>query len=229
MLVCAAVSTTLAGRLGDVYGLRPVLLAVLAILSAGIALAAVATSIQMLAVGQAMQGIGMGSVPLSVAILRSMFPPSRVTVAVGVFVGASAIGSVLGFVLPGYVLDASVLPVALPASRSWRSVLSTFVAWMCLPSTRQRREAARRLARSRGAVARLDRAPVRGDAFARLGLVVRQDSGPVRARAGHSVRMGVPRGTHTRAADRGRPAAAEKRLGDRSHQPHHRVRNSSPA
>ena len=136
MLVCAAVSTTLAGRLGDVYGTRPVLLAVLAILCAGIALAAFATSIQMLSLGQAMQGVGMGSVPLSVAILRSMFPPARVTVAVGVFVGASAVGSVLGFVLPGYVLDA--------LSYRWLFLLplvvilaSTLIAWMCLPSTRR--------------------------------------------------------------------------------------------
>jgi bile acid-coenzyme A ligase len=134
MLVCAAVSTTLAGRLGDVYGLRPVLLAVLAILSAGIALAATATSIQVLAVGQAMQGIGLGSAPLSVAILRRMFPPSRVTVAIGVFVGTSAIGSVLGFVLPGYVLDV--------LSYRWlfllpfiAIVVSTLAAWMCLPTT----------------------------------------------------------------------------------------------
>jgi predicted MFS family arabinose efflux permease len=136
MLICAAVSTTLAGRLGDVYGLRPVLLAVLVILSGGIALAAAATSIQVLAVGQAMQGIGLGLAPLSVAILRRMFPPSRVSMAIGVFVGTSAVGNVLGFVLPGYVLD----------SRSYRwlfllplvaIVLSTFVAWMCLPTTQK--------------------------------------------------------------------------------------------
>lgn len=132
MLVCAAVSTTLAGRLGDVYGLRPVLLAVLAILAAGIALAALATSLQVLAIGQAMQGIGMGSAPLSVAILRTMFPPSRVAVAIGIFVGASAIGNALGFILPGYVLDALsyrwlfLLPLV-------AIVVSTVIAGMCLP------------------------------------------------------------------------------------------------
>ncbi|MEO3828865.1 MFS transporter [Actinomadura sp. B10D3] len=134
MLVCAAVSTTLAGRLGDVYGLRPVLLAVLAVLSAGIALAAAATSIQVLALGQALQGVGMGSVPLSVAILRGMFPPSRVTSAIGIFVSASAVGSVLGFVLPGHVLDVLsyrwlfLLPL-------FTIVLATLVAWRCLPAT----------------------------------------------------------------------------------------------
>ncbi|CNG63791.1 arabinose efflux permease family protein [Mycobacterium tuberculosis] len=141
MLVCAAVSTTLAGRLGDVYGVRLVLLAVLGIMSAGIALAAAATSIRMLAIGQALQGIGMGMAPLSVAILRSMFPPRRVTLVIGVFVGASAIGNALGFVLPGYVLDGLsyrwifLLPLIV-------IVVSTLAAWVCLPSvstgTRQR-------------------------------------------------------------------------------------------
>ncbi|MFG2250974.1 MFS transporter, partial [Spirillospora sp. NPDC048823] len=141
MLVCAAVSTTLAGRLGDVYGARPVLLAVLGIMVAGIALAAAATSIQMLAAGQALQGIGMGMAPLSVAILRGMFPPTRVTMAIGVFVGGSAIGNALGFVLPGFVLDRLsyrwlfLLPLIV-------IVVSTLVAWVCLPAvskgTRQR-------------------------------------------------------------------------------------------
>lgn len=134
MLVCAAISSTLAGRLGDVYGLRRVLLVVLLILCAGIALAAAAPSIGVLALGQAMQGIGMGSVPLSVAILRRMCPPDRVTGIIGVFVGGSAVGNVLGFVLPGYVLDGLsyrwlfLLPLA-------AIVVSTLVAWMCLPPT----------------------------------------------------------------------------------------------
>lgn len=134
MLVCAAISSTLAGRLGDVYGLRRVLMAVLVILCAGIALAAAATNIAILALGQAMQGIGMGSVPLSVAILRRMCPPNRVTGIIGVFVGGSAVGNVLGFVLPGYVLDGLsfrwlfLLPLA-------AIVVSTLVAWVCLPAT----------------------------------------------------------------------------------------------
>ncbi|MEV0431030.1 MFS transporter [Micromonospora sp. NPDC050495] len=137
MLICAAVSTTLAGRLGDLFGLRPVLLTVLSILCTGVALAAVATSIELLAVGQAMQGLGMGSIPLSVAILRNMFPQSRISMAIGIYVGASAIGNAVGFILPGYVLRTLSygwlfwLPLVVIG-------LSTLVAWSCLPSGSRR-------------------------------------------------------------------------------------------
>jgi MFS family permease len=79
----------------------------------------------------------MGSIPLSVAILRNMFSQSRVSMAIGIYVGASAIGNALGFILPGYVLHVLSygwlfwLPLAVIG-------LSTLIAWSCLPSGSRR-------------------------------------------------------------------------------------------
>lgn len=92
----AAVATPLAGRLGDRIGRRRVLLWSLMAFVLGSAICAVASSLGMLIAGRAVQGLGAGTVPLALALVRDHVEPERVSRAVGLLVGAAGAGSVLG-------------------------------------------------------------------------------------------------------------------------------------
>jgi predicted MFS family arabinose efflux permease len=69
-LLAAAVATPVLGRLGDVWGERPVALGVLAAMSAGTLLALVTTSLPLLLVARVLQGASYGLFPLAISVLR---------------------------------------------------------------------------------------------------------------------------------------------------------------
>lgn len=104
LLLAGAVSAPVIGRLADVRDRRAVLLGVFAVICAGIACAGLATSIAVLAVGQALQGVGLGLVPLAVGILRDTEPPEKLRTANGVLVGSMAVASAAGVLLAGPLL-----------------------------------------------------------------------------------------------------------------------------
>ncbi|WP_281690449.1 MFS transporter [Pseudonocardia thermophila] len=106
LLLAAAVTTPLVGRLAEVRDKRSVLFVVLLIVSLGTLVAGAATSVTVLAVGQVLQGVGLGLVPLSLGIIRDTQPPARVKSGNGLVVGASAVGSAVGFVVAGPLLEA---------------------------------------------------------------------------------------------------------------------------
>ncbi len=70
-LLAAAVITPIAGRLGDMYGKRRIVLALLATLVVGSAIAAL-DGPPGLVVGRALQGAVTGVVPLGISILRDV-------------------------------------------------------------------------------------------------------------------------------------------------------------
>ena len=100
-LLAAAVLTPLLGRLGDVYGRRPVLLAILVVVAAGSLLAAVTTSLPLLIVARVLQGAAFGLFPLAIAVLRDALPPQRLTGAMAMVSGTLGIGGGIGLVLTG--------------------------------------------------------------------------------------------------------------------------------
>ncbi|HYX75639.1 MAG TPA: MFS transporter, partial [Gaiellaceae bacterium] len=74
-LLSASVITPIAGRLGDMYGKKRVMVAVLIVLALGTALAGLASSIGVMIVARVIQGAGGAVFPLSFAIIRDEFPP----------------------------------------------------------------------------------------------------------------------------------------------------------
>jgi MFS family permease len=70
-LLAAAVITPIAGRLGDMYGKRRIVLVLLATLVVGSVIAAVSTGLIWLIVGRALQGAVTGVIPLGISILRT--------------------------------------------------------------------------------------------------------------------------------------------------------------
>ncbi|MGE0387298.1 MAG: MFS transporter [Gammaproteobacteria bacterium] len=104
MLVSAS-AAALGGRLGDLYGRRRVLLAALACAAAGSTLSAVATSLPGVIAGRSLQGVAACVLPLCIGLAREFMPIGRVPLVVGVIAAAAAIGSGLGQIGGGFIVD----------------------------------------------------------------------------------------------------------------------------
>ncbi len=104
-LVSAAVCTPIIGRLGDMYGKKHLLVAVLLAFIAGSVVAAFASSLGLLVVGRVLQGAGGGLFPLAFGIVRDELPPERVAPSIGLISATFGIGGGAGLLLGGVLLD----------------------------------------------------------------------------------------------------------------------------
>jgi len=110
-LVTAVIVTPIAGRLGDLYGRRCVLLALIAILITGSVLAAASSSIFMLIAARFLQGCIAGAVPLGVSIINELRTGSQRARDIAIVSSSLGVGAAMG-------LPASVL---LTEGFGWRS------------------------------------------------------------------------------------------------------------
>ncbi|HEY4412743.1 MAG TPA: MFS transporter, partial [Gaiellaceae bacterium] len=105
-VLASTVAIPLYGKLGDVYGKRPMLLASVSIFLVGSMLCGVARSMPELVAFRAVQGIGAGGlVPLSLATIASMVPlrdrGRYQAFTVTAFAGGAGVGPLLG----GLIVD----------------------------------------------------------------------------------------------------------------------------
>ncbi|MFI5932057.1 MFS transporter [Actinoplanes sp. NPDC051494] len=100
-LLAAAVLTPLLGRLGDVYGKRPVMMAILVVVLIGTVIALVTTSLPLLIVARVLQGASYGLFPLSMSVLREQMPPARLTMSMAVVSATLGGGGVIGLLGTG--------------------------------------------------------------------------------------------------------------------------------
>jgi EmrB/QacA subfamily drug resistance transporter len=113
-MLAAAVATPVAGRLGDLYGYRRVMIASLLVLVAGSVLAAAADhagSFAGLLSGRVVQGLSAGVLPVAFGLARRIVPAKRLP---GVVAGLSAmfgVGGALGMVVAGPLVDGFGTPV----------------------------------------------------------------------------------------------------------------------
>lgn len=109
----------LIGRIADLRGRVPVLLASLVIFSIGSVLTAVSFDLPSMVSGRFLQGLGGGGlVPATFALVADLYPAHRRTVPLGIVSAVQEIGSVLG-----PLLGALVLAVA-----DWRAIFALNVA-----------------------------------------------------------------------------------------------------
>ncbi|MFE9247732.1 MFS transporter [Streptomyces sp. NPDC007088] len=109
-LLAAAVATPVAGRLGDMYGKRRMLLASLAPLLLGSVVCALSTSLLPMVAGRALQGLGMGVVPLGISLLRDVVPAEKLGSSIAIMSASMGVGGALG--LP--------FSAAIAENTSWR-------------------------------------------------------------------------------------------------------------
>jgi MFS family permease len=103
-LLAAAVATPVAGRLGDMYGKRRMLLVSLAMLVCGSAVAGLSDSLGPMVVGRALQGMASGVIPLGISIMRDELPAERLGSATALMSASLGVGGALG--LPAAALIA---------------------------------------------------------------------------------------------------------------------------
>jgi len=104
-LLAASVVTPIAGRLGDMFGKKRVLVIALAGLALGTLLAALVSSLPLMLVARTIQGLGGAIFPLAFGIVRDEFPHERVAGAIALISGILGIGAGLGIVLAGPILE----------------------------------------------------------------------------------------------------------------------------
>lgn len=104
-LLVAAVATPISGRLGDMYGKRRVVVALLALLVIGSVIAALSPSIAGVIIGRALQGATTGVVPLGIAILRDVLAPARLGTAVALISATMGVGGAVGMPVAALVAE----------------------------------------------------------------------------------------------------------------------------
>ncbi|WP_127467804.1 MFS transporter [Streptomyces sp. B27] len=120
-LLAAAVSTPVAGRLGDMHGKRRMLLVSLVPLVLGSAVCALSSSVIPMITGRGLQGLGMGVVPLGISLLRDVVPAEKLGPSIAIMSASMGVGGALG--LP--------FAAAVAENTSWR-VLFWVVAVLAL-------------------------------------------------------------------------------------------------
>jgi EmrB/QacA subfamily drug resistance transporter len=104
-LLAASVGTAIIGRLGDMYGKEKLLLYTFAILTVGTLLAAVATTLPVLILARAIQGVAGGIFPLAFGIVRDEFPAEKVAGGIGLLSAILGAGGGAGIVLSGVIVE----------------------------------------------------------------------------------------------------------------------------
>lgn len=104
-LLTGAVTTPIAGRLGDLYGKRRLLLILLGLLIAGSLLAAAASTLPVMVIARALQGASMGVISLGISILRDVSHPDRLGRSVALVSATMGVGGAIGLPIAALVTE----------------------------------------------------------------------------------------------------------------------------
>ncbi|WP_431330438.1 MFS transporter [Streptomyces sp. IPPR8] len=118
LAITGTLVTPFAGKLGDRYGGKRVLIRLMAVVSAGGLVSALAPNLPVLLLGQILQGAMVGALPLSFIVVRKHLPAGESKAAIGLVSGMFVGGSMVGLLAAG--------PVAEALSRHWMFAVPTF-------------------------------------------------------------------------------------------------------
>ena len=102
-LLTGALATPVMGRLADGARQRDVILVTLSVVLAGCVVSALSTSFTVLVVGRALQGVGLGLLPVNMAIARRNLDRERAGRAIATLSVSTAIGAGLGYPITAMV------------------------------------------------------------------------------------------------------------------------------
>ncbi|MGV9811304.1 MFS transporter [Streptomyces cellulosae] len=103
-LLSGAVATPIMGRLGDLFGMRRMLVVSLAVMVVGALVSAATSDLLVMIAGRTLQGFAMGAIPLGIGLMRDMLPRERLGSAMALM--SSSIGVGGGLALPAAALVA---------------------------------------------------------------------------------------------------------------------------
>lgn len=95
-LLAGAVAGPVMGRLGDLYPKKYVLIGCTAVMVIGSVLCALSSSLWPMLIGRALQGVGIGVIPIGIAAMREILPPQRLGPAISLMSSSLGVGGALG-------------------------------------------------------------------------------------------------------------------------------------
>jgi len=134
-LLTAAIATPISGRLGDLYGKRRVVLALVAALVIGGVIAGASQSLPLLLVGRALQGAVTGVIPLGIAILRDHLHERQIGGAVALVSATLGFGGALGLPVSALIAENADWHLLFWAAAALGVVLFALVSWLVPVST----------------------------------------------------------------------------------------------
>lgn len=102
-LLAAAVAVPIAGRLGDLYGKRLMLMVSAGFLTAGSLICALSHSLVPLIIGRAITGLSLAAIPLGISLISVILPPRRASSGIALVSAMLGIGGALGLPLAGLI------------------------------------------------------------------------------------------------------------------------------
>ncbi|MER5756335.1 MFS transporter [Streptomyces sp. NPDC002088] len=95
-LLVAGVCVPVSGRLGDLIGKRRMMLICVVPLIIGSVVCALSSSVVPMIIGRGLQGMGMGMVPLGIALLRDVVPAEKLSGSIALVSASMGIGGAIG-------------------------------------------------------------------------------------------------------------------------------------
>ncbi|MDX3072554.1 MFS transporter [Streptomyces sp. NPDC088354] len=131
-LLVAAVCVPVFGRLGDLVGKRRMLLVCSVPLVAGSVVCALSSSVVPMIVGRGLQGMGMGMVPLGIALLRDVVPAEKLSSSIALVSASMGIGGGLGLPIAAAIAQYADWRVLFWGSAGLAAVVAVLI-WFFIP------------------------------------------------------------------------------------------------
>jgi MFS family permease len=131
-MLAGAVATPILGRLGGTGRRRTVILASLTVVCAGLVLTALPTGFLGLVAGRALQGVGIGLLPLTLAAARDNLPRTKVRPALALLSVTTTMGAGISYPLSAWIAQTA----GIPAAYCWAlaiTVATLLLAWWTVP------------------------------------------------------------------------------------------------
>ncbi|WP_403023962.1 MFS transporter [Salinibacterium sp. GXW1014] len=129
-LVAAAVMTPIAGRLGDMYGKRRMVLWLLAVMVVGSIITALSPGLVGVIIGRTLQGAMTGVIPLGISILRDVLHKDRVDSAIALISATLGVGGALGLPVSALVTEYTDWHVLFWMTAAFGVIVFGLVVWI---------------------------------------------------------------------------------------------------
>ncbi|MFB6871013.1 MFS transporter [Streptomyces sp. NPDC056323] len=131
-LLVSAVCVPVSGRLGDMVGKRRMLLVCSVPLIVGSVVCALSSSVVPMIVGRGLQGMGMGVLPLGIALLRDVVPAEKLSSSIALVSASMGIGGALGLPIAAAVAQYTNWRVLFWGSAGLATVVALLI-WFLIP------------------------------------------------------------------------------------------------